>query len=113
MSFRKIRVVATDAASADISDILIHTEMQWDRAQRDIYWRLIEETVERLISMPSIGRIEKSPLSFDVRSVLVGTHRLYYWVDGDQLVIARLLHNRQESTRIDWRSLSVEPENPT
>lgn len=106
MSSRRLRVVMTPEARSDIGDILLYTELTWDREQRDEYWRhieaTIEATIERLAVMPLMGRIRTHLSRFDLRWVPVGTHLLYYWVDGNNLVIARVLHPRQDAEAVDW-----------
>lgn len=108
MSSHKLRVIATDRARDDIGDILIYTEMQWGQEQRDEYWRLIAEAIDRLADLPGLGQIHDYMSSYVLRSVPVGSHRLYYWVDNDQLVIARVVHSRQDLQTIDWESLAGE-----
>jgi plasmid stabilization system protein ParE len=45
MSVRRLRPVLTLVARKELSDILVYTERQWGRQQRNTYRALIQETI--------------------------------------------------------------------
>lgn len=107
MWVHSMRLEISPGARADISDILLFTEQQWGRQQRDAYRRLLDVAFRRLIAMPGMGRPFED-LSPGLRRVNIESHVVYYWVDDDRLTIARVLHQRQDPYEIEWQSPSIE-----
>ncbi len=58
----------------------------------------IEEHLQQLIESPRIGR-EEQLLGRGLRSFLCGSHRIFYTIEGDELVIQRILHSAMDAGR--------------
>lgn len=109
MSFHKRRIVYSDVSSEEIVDILLYTEQEWGPLQRSIYRDLILDTVGRLAGMPSLGR-PRPEISRGLRSYRLGSHLVYYWHDDERLIVAHILHSRQDARSVGWESQVNEPE---
>lgn len=63
--------------------------------------RGIEDTADRLVDFPRLGRIVPLPGRRDVRQIIVGNYRLNYHLGpGDQVLIVSVRHSAQRS-RLD------------
>lgn len=107
MSARRRRIVYSDDAKAELSDIFLFTEEQWGKAQRRIYKQLILSTIRRLSQSPLLGR-PRDDVSVGLRSFPVGNHVLYYWEHHGLLQIAHVLHSRRDATRYVWVTPATE-----
>ncbi len=102
MSARRRRAVLAERARSDLRDILNFTERRWGREQRSTYRRLIRDTASTLASSPSLGRARDDLLP-GMRSYPAGSHLLYYQEAGNELMIVRILHSRQDPTGEAWK----------
>lgn len=101
MSSHRLQVIYSDDARSELADILLYTEQEWGRQQREDYTRLIRETISTLAETPSLGR-SRDELSEGLRSYPAGSHILYYWVNEDVLIVAHILHGRRDAGRNAW-----------
>jgi len=101
MSFPERRIHFLDAAREQLSEILLYTEREWGEEQRDLYFGRLMETLDLLASRPEIGR-RRDDLSQGLRSYPTGSHTIYYWHRGDTIMIARILHRRQNPAQEAW-----------
>lgn len=90
---RSVRLLAT--AQDQISEILLYTEEKWGEEQRNVYLDRLMTAIDRLASSPEAGK-KRDDLSEGLRSFPVGSHLIYYWYRENLLVIARVLHYRQQ-----------------
>jgi toxin ParE1/3/4 len=102
-----MRLKITPAAREDLSDILVYTEQRWGLEQRKTYQQKLEQAILRLLVAPAMGS-PRQELSDGLRTVRVGNHNVYYWADEKRVTIARLLHQRQDLTSVDWPALDDE-----
>lgn len=101
MSARKRRIVYSDDARTELSNILLYTEDQWGKSQRATYRRLILDTLRRLAQSPSLGR-SRDDLSVGMRSYPVGSHVLNYWERDGVLTVAHILYARRDASKYTW-----------
>ena len=92
------QLVIASAAKIDLKDIYQYGLRQWGQVQSDRYLENIKDQLWSLREQPLIG-IDRSELLPDVRSLLIESHTLFYWVTTDRVEIIRLLHGRQDPQR--------------
>jgi len=61
----------------------------------DVFAREVDDKFKNLSRFPFIGR-ERSSLAPGLRSVLVGTHLIFYLVGREQIVIVRVIDGRMD-----------------
>lgn len=81
------------AAGDDLEDILRFTRRRWSAQQASDYLDGIEATFERLADMPLAAR-ERSEFRPPVRIAHFKAHVIVYRVEGDFVLIDRILHAR-------------------
>ena len=90
MRLRKSRLAETDLAA--IADFGVDNF----GAERALaYINAIESRCLELLLHPELGRAERD-LRPDIRSMSAGSHRIYYSVEGDELVVRRVLHKAMD-----------------
>jgi plasmid stabilization system protein ParE len=77
--------------------VLAYSELNWGKAQRGEYERLIARTVDQIVRFPSLGRLrpEYGP---NIRGLLVRQHVILYQTTDAEITIVRVLHMRREAT---------------
>lgn len=88
----------TPAARADLEAIWFYTMQSWSADQADRYIDILEDTFDRLLFMPELGR-ERVEFDPPVRLHLSGEH-IIYRIAADHLVILRILGGKQ-----DWATI--------
>lgn len=104
MPSRKLRIVFSEPTRRDIVAILDYTEQEWGVQQLEHYRAQLREALNRLADMPSLGRA-RDDLAPGLRAFPVGSHLVCYLVTDDRLLIARILHGRQDARTVDWTSV--------
>jgi toxin ParE1/3/4 len=61
----------------------------------DALAREIDERLQNISRFPFIGR-ERSSLAPGLRSVLVGTHLIFYLIEQDRIVVVRVIDGRMD-----------------
>lgn len=92
------RLVITDAAQTDLSDIGRYTEREWGAAQRRRYLEAIRARLMELRENPGIGA-PRDEIIPGHRSVQSGRHVIFYRETPDSIVIIRVLHERMDLRR--------------
>ena len=87
------------AAQNDLEDIWLYTLEQWSVQQADRYADILEDTLDRLLFMPEMAR-ERPEFDPPVRIHPSAEHLIVYLIEGDQLVILRILGAGQ-----DWQAI--------
>ena len=80
----------TPAAQNDLEDIWLYTLEQWSVQQADRYTDILEDTLDRLLFMPEMAR-ERPEFDPPVRIHPSAEHLIVYLIEGDQLVVLRIL----------------------
>jgi toxin ParE1/3/4 len=90
-----MRLVVTDDARRDLHELDRYMRQRWGAAQADEYRWLIIESFARLLDRPTRGR-GVDHLVPGLRRLNVRRHAVFYFVRGDHLVIARILHQNMD-----------------
>ena len=78
------------AAQNDLEGIWLYTLEQWSPQQADRYADILEDTLDRLLFMPEMAR-ERPEFDPPVRIHPSAEHLIVYRIEGDLLVILRIL----------------------
>jgi toxin ParE1/3/4 len=81
----------------DIEDALTYTQERWGKEQRRRYRAQITQATRSLLDYPERGR-PHDEYYLGCRSLLVEHHIIYYRLDGDEVVVGRVLHSSQDPT---------------
>ena len=90
-----IPVELSEAADADLDDILDYGIRAFGRDVAEAYLRLIDATLARLSMFPEMGA-PRPDLRPGIRSVPVKEHRVYYRFDGNAIGVVRVLHKAMD-----------------
>lgn len=83
------------AARAELAAIWRHTAAQWGTEQADRYLEDIIRQVEMVVNYPQIGGRAEG-LDETYRKVRSGYHRVIYRNEGDEVIVVRVLHAKQD-----------------
>jgi len=82
----------SEQAQNDIKDIRYFTKQQWGVHQSVLYIKQIMAKIDILIQNPYAGINRSDELGENIRSILVGSHMIYYEYDTKTLTIQAILH---------------------
>ena len=82
----------TEEAQADLRDIRAFTKQQWGDVQSVRYIKEIREKLKLLAQNPSLGVDRSADLEKGVRSILIGSHAIYYVFNAKALTVRAILH---------------------
>ncbi|MBP2278838.1 MULTISPECIES: type II toxin-antitoxin system RelE/ParE family toxin [Sphingomonas] len=85
-------------ADADLDGILDYGIAAHGREIAEAYLRAIHAAFDRLSDFPELG-VARGDLSAGLRSLPCGGHRIFYVVQADSVLIARVLHKAMDPTR--------------
>lgn len=85
-------------AEADLRSIDSFSRERYGNAVTDEYMAEIDAAFERLADYPELGRPVKSG-KVPLRVTKAGRHRIFYYFDGQRIVIVRLLHDAMDARR--------------
>jgi toxin ParE1/3/4 len=85
-------------AEEDLRDIGRYTRKTWGREQTRRYLRAIHDKLRRLSETPEIGTT-RDEIAEGYRSARVGHHLVFYRIDGDTVVVVRVLHESMDLQR--------------
>ena len=94
------RLELTAEAEADIREIIQYTGETWGPDQRDIYARILDAAMQRLIAFPLSGKT-RTDISRGLRSQTAGKHKVFYRVTEETISIRRVIHARRDVTEDD------------
>ena len=83
----------SEQAQNDIKDIRSFTIQQWGVEQSVLYIKHIMAKIEMLTKNPYAGIDRSDELGENIRSILVGSHTIYYEYDAKTLTIQAILHH--------------------
>lgn len=86
-------VVLTPRAREDIVSIAAYTLERWGEAQMAEYVDALHRRFEQLQRFPRAGR-RRTDLGSSYRSLLQGSHVIFYRTTAKAVVIVRILHGR-------------------
>jgi toxin ParE1/3/4 len=93
-----MRLRESRRAQADIVEIVRYGAERFGPVRTKAYLEQIELRYRRLRELPESGRADRE-LHPDVRSISCGSHRIYYRIDGDTIIIHRILHMAADAKR--------------
>ena len=85
-------IVLQREARKDLEQIDIYSRDAFGAAVAESYMAEFDATFSRLAEYPEIG----SPFSSrrkPIRSLSVGSHRIFYYFDGHRVIVVRILHH--------------------
>ena len=86
------------AARADLVAIRIYSNDQFGRETADAYFLGFDDLFDLLIRHPRAGE-KKSALGKNIRCLVHRRHRILYRVDGETVVIVRIVHHAMDLRR--------------
>lgn len=86
------------AAQADVEDIWHYTAKHWSRLQAERYTRNIQATCEALSDGSRVGQ-PADDIRPGYRKTAVGSHVLFYRMQGNTVEVVRILHQRMDIER--------------
>jgi toxin ParE1/3/4 len=89
-----MKIFRSDKAHSDLLQIYAYLAERNPRAA-DAVIEQVNAKLENLCGFPFIGR-ERSSLTAGLRSILVGTHVIFYVVERDRIVIVRVIDGRMD-----------------
>jgi len=89
-----MKIVWSDKAEKDLLAIYAYLAERNPQAA-DSLMREVDSRFENLARFPFIGR-ERSRFAPGLRSVLVGTHLIFYLVESDRIVVVRMIDGRMD-----------------
>jgi toxin ParE1/3/4 len=89
----------TPKAEDDLAAIWRLSAETWSAAQADTYLDTLVATIETIVAMPTLAR-ERPEFDPPVRIHPTAEHVIIYLIDGDIVVVIRILGGRQ-----NWRAI--------
>jgi toxin ParE1/3/4 len=85
-------------ARKDLAEVWYYSNRQWGPEQADRHIAGLQEACGKLAANPSLGRpLPEVPK--EVRQYLYGSHVIVYQMDGEQVYVARILHEAMDHLR--------------
>ena len=88
----------TEQAENDFDGIIQHTLENWGKNQAVNYVEGLEELLEKLVLMPTLG-IKKDDLFKNLFAFGYVSHVVYYATDSGGITVIRILHKRMDAKR--------------
>ena len=86
--------ILSESADEDLDEIYDHTESEFGVAQAVSYLLGLERDFQRLVNDPYLGR-DRSDIRADLRSIVSGSHIIFYRILSDHIWIVRVLHGNR------------------
>lgn len=99
MSARSRTVRVTPDARQDLDDLLLYSMLTWGEAQMRSYEAAIERALRNLVRYPRLGRV-RDDLFPGCRCLPVEQHLIFYRPTEAEIVVACVLHQRQDADRL-------------
>jgi toxin ParE1/3/4 len=94
----------TPEAEADLAEIFDYTVRVWSIEQAISYVSDLRAACKQLIRTPRIGR-DRRKIRTGLRSLDHAKHIVYYLIEGDRILVVRILHERMKPTRKRFSNL--------
>jgi toxin ParE1/3/4 len=85
-------------AEDDLRQIGRYTQREWGIRQRNRYLSGLDRRLREIANNPGIGR-PRNEIKAGLRSILYGSHIILYFVSGEAVLVARVLHKNMEIER--------------
>lgn len=90
----RLRLTIREVAKRDLNDILLYTRSRWGTDQRRRYGAQLRQAMRSLLDYPELGP-PRDDLFHGCRNLLMEYHVVYYHIDGDEIIVGRVLHDSQ------------------
>ena len=96
MSALSFRLILSDPAQEDLSDILSYTLQTWGEGPLAEYKRKLDRALKAITENPQAGRSRHG-----MRVYPVGRHLVFYRIEetAQTVLVARILHERMDAVR--------------
>ena len=91
-------------ATRDLHRIWRYTVRKWSVEQADLYFNELIETAKLIAANPELG-LDRSEIDHGIRVIKKIRHLIFYTVEPDRIIIARILHERMDLKR--WLKKSI------
>lgn len=98
MANRKSRYEIALPADEDLEEIFVYSEEEFGRDQAIKYLTELDDVFEQLVRNPELGR-ERNEIKKGLRSLLKGSHIVFYRIRSDHIRIVRVLHGSRDLPR--------------
>lgn len=85
----------SNEADADLVEIFAYTEDEHSFKQAVKYLSDLDSLFEQLVKTPNLGR-ERKEIKKNVFSIAEQQHTVFYQIQKDHILIARVLHGRKD-----------------
>jgi toxin ParE1/3/4 len=89
-----MKIFRSEKAERDLLQIYAYLA-DWNPQAADALIEEIDAKFKNLTRFPFIGR-KRSSLAPEMRSILVGTHLIFYIVERDRIVVVRIIDGRMD-----------------
>ncbi|MBV8976921.1 MAG: type II toxin-antitoxin system RelE/ParE family toxin [Alphaproteobacteria bacterium] len=93
-----MHLILADRARADLWSIARYTEREWGATRKKRYMAFLRERLGTLLRHPDLGPV-RDDLGSGYRSLLAGSHMIFYRRAGEGIVVIRVLHQRMDIRR--------------
>ena len=93
-----MRLRESRRAQADIVEIVRYGAENFGPVRAKAYLERIERRYRQLQDFPESGRADRE-LHPDVRSISCGSHRIFYSIDDEGILVRRVLHMAADAKR--------------
>jgi toxin ParE1/3/4 len=84
--------ILSKEAQEDMGDIRLFSKCYWGNEQSVRYIKEIREKIELLAENPRIGIDRSNDLEINIRSIVIGSHTIYYEFNDEALTVKAILH---------------------
>ena len=94
---KRLDIKAT--ARAELAQIYDYSVAEFGPKVAEAYLTGLRNTFDRLLEFPFIGTIYPD-VTPDVRVTIHRSHRVFYRIDGDEILIVRILHKMRDARAV-------------
>jgi toxin ParE1/3/4 len=93
-----LRVTRSGRAGRDLAEIFDYSAREWGLDQAELYLRQLDMACQNLGTRPRIGApAENNGPGY--RRLPIGRHVIFYRINGGEVLIVRILHQRMDAGR--------------
>ncbi|HWA91915.1 MAG TPA: type II toxin-antitoxin system RelE/ParE family toxin [Rhizomicrobium sp.] len=93
-----MRLVLLATARGDLKSVARYSEKEWGRARKSQYMAALRARLVALLEHQKLG-IARPDLGAGYRSLLVGSHVVFYRLAASEVRVVRVLHQRMDPKR--------------
>ena len=96
-SVKRLDIKAT--ARAELAQIYNYSVAEFGPTVAETYLTGLRNAVERLLEFPFMGTIYPDVIP-EIRVILYRSHRVFYRIEGDKVLIVRILHKMRDARAV-------------